>query len=198
MQERGPGAADLTLTDLQHSGSAFPATLQQAASYRFCRVPASAHSQQQQRSAPPDTVTAGQSRLFSLEACRNTVSASSRKLNHNPSRGQRFLKMQISRRPAQEAGCCRQGSPTAKHLHQQPHHRLSLPPQPEHSSRVPHLTVDTNHQTETKRFASEMQNVSRAVSSANIATFTLQSDSGSRLPPPCLRGRFCVSEVPYF
>ncbi|PKU30672.1 hypothetical protein llap_19024 [Limosa lapponica baueri] len=36
-QEVDAEAAELTRADLQHSGSGFPATLRQAASYSFCR-----------------------------------------------------------------------------------------------------------------------------------------------------------------
>jgi len=192
MQEEGPEAADLALTDLQQSGPGFP-----AASCRCYMVPVSAHSQQRrQRSGPPDTASAGQARLLSPEACSNIRHASSRKLNHNTSRGRRLLKMQISRNPAWEAGCCRQGLAEEKHLC----HCLSLPLLPKHSSKVTRLISNANHQIETKCFASKTLTkcYSTAFCSANVTSFSLTANTQSSLPLPCLRGRFYVSKVPYF
>lgn len=103
MQEGGPEAADGTITD----GVRPP-----AAPHSCCRVPGPAQPQQQPGSAQ---TSSGQSRLF---PCRNIIRASCRKWNHSTSRGQRLLRMQMSRKAARER-----------------QHRLSLPPLPRSGER---------------------------------------------------------------
>lgn len=100
-QEGGPEAADPSLPALVRPP---------AAPYSCYRVPGPAHPQQHPQSARLDQGNPG---CFPGEACRNITRASSRKCSHNTWRGQRLLKMQMSRKPAREK-----------------QHRLSLPPLP--------------------------------------------------------------------
>lgn len=82
MQEGDPEAADLSTVgqaSLQHPDKQHRIV---SIGYRYQPIHSSSKDQ-----PPPDTATAAPSRLFSLEACRNVTSASSRKLNHNASRG---------------------------------------------------------------------------------------------------------------
>lgn len=53
---------------------------------------------------------------------------------------------QTSRSPTRDAVCCQLGLAKEKHPHQQPHHCLSLPPQPEHSSRATCLILAASRQ----------------------------------------------------